>query len=322
MFAKPNLEFGEIVQVVNAFGDEYIKWQEEDCTRAHNYLVGLPSFNFSSAVLRDVDGSTAEGRRDLFTEDMDFVRKLGAVFGDTSPRLVIPNYLTSQSMCLATASFHSVCCMNKCDALYSKLEQKVRAPAAKTEELYALVASLSDKKPILNQGSFEVLRSTADEEGLVQLHSNSFAAWMHQTFPLECPRPNFEGHFTNPKTPDEWMDTCEDVKSPVRLFAELTSEAQKVWSLSMGKGLKPFDRTPSSSEAQPEASLHDVIHSRMKEPTRARNSTAKWYFCALIASGFVFIMSAVMSVYKSIKPGAGCLTSLLDEAIDGSFKGV
>jgi hypothetical protein len=323
MFAKSDLDFGEIVHVVSAFGDKYIKWQEQDCTRAHDYLVGLPSFNFSSTLLQDVDSSTAEGRRELFTEDIDFVKKLGAVFkSDMSPRLVIPNYINSQSMCLSTASFHSVCCTNKCDAIYAKLEQGVRAPAAKAEELYGLVASLLGKTPNLKPGSFEDLSVIAGEEGLIQLHSHSFASWMHQAFPLECPKPHFKRHCINPKTPDEWMDTCEDVDDPLGLFAQLTSELQTVWSLSMGKGLELLDRTPNRYEAQPEAGLDDVLHVPRKEATKARNSTFPWYFLALIASAGIFIMSTIMSIFKSIKCGAGCVTAILDEAIDGDLKGV
>jgi hypothetical protein len=318
-FTKPDLNFEEIVQVVKTFGDKYVKWQEEDCTRAHDYLVGLPSFNFSSTLLQDVSVSTAEGRRDLLTEDVGFLTKLGAVAGDTSdtsPRLVIPNYLNSQRMCLATAHFHSVCCMNKCDALYTQLEQGVRAPAAKAEDLYSLVASLPDQKPGLNKGSFEALQDIADKEGLVQLHSNSFAAWMHQRFPLECPQPHDESHFTDPKTPDEWMDTCEDEDEPLALFSRFMAELCTVWSISMGSWLEKFDGTQKIFEAKPEIKLNDVIRKPKKQPTKARSSPVPWYFLTLIASALFF----VRSVYKTIKGKTGCLTKILDEAIDGDLK--
>jgi len=316
MFAKSELNFGEIVQVVNAFGDKYAQWHEQDCTRAHNYLVGLSSFNFSSTLLQDVNVSTAEGRRDLLTEKKGFMKKIGAVFADTRHRLVIPNYLNSQSMCLVTASFHSVCCMNKCNAIYAKLEEGVGAPVSKAEDLHSLVSHLPGNSPKMSEESFKALQDIADEEGLIQLHSHSFAAWMHQRFPLECPQPHFKSHLTDPKTPDEWMDTCEDEDEPLALFARFVAELRTIWSLSMGRWLQELHGNQSSFEAQPEINPDDVIRKTKTQPTKARSSPVHWYFLTLIASACF----SIRSVYKAIKCSKGGLAAVLDEAVDGELK--
>jgi len=168
MFPKSALDFGELAHVALAFGDKYAKWQEEDCSRAQNYFVGMPSFRHGSVRLLDVSPSSSLGRRTLFEETFDFVSDLGVVTHKTHSkhaRLVVPNYLSSQSMCLATASFHSVCCENKCESLYTRLEQGVGAPAATAEQIADSADSLPGQK---HDWSMQDLKDMADEEGKME----------------------------------------------------------------------------------------------------------------------------------------------------------
>jgi len=314
MFPKSALDFGELAHVALAFGDKYAKWQEEDCSRAQNYFVGMPSFRHGSVRLLDVSPSSSLGRRTLFEETLDFVSDLGVVTHKTHSkhaRLVVPNYLSSQSMCLATASFHSVCCENKCESLYTRLEQGVGAPAATAEQIADLADSLPGQK---HDWSMQDLKDMADEEGKIKLHSRSFAKWMHHTFPLECPLPLGSGHATNPKTPDEWMDSCQDCDAPLPLFADFLKQIATAWDVSMGK---LTGNMPSRIKAESQASDRDVIFVTLSEEVaKDTKSPVQWYFLALIPSAFFL----AATVFHTVKYGARCLTTSFDESTESAGK--
>merc|ERR1719188_689126 len=80
----------------------------------------------------------------LFIEHADFLRKLGAL--DESdpkhPSVIIANYLSSQANCLASTTFHSVCCIDECERLLGHLERSISAPSALPGQVAQLVANL------------------------------------------------------------------------------------------------------------------------------------------------------------------------------------
>jgi hypothetical protein len=313
MFPKSDLDFRELGQVALAFGYKYAKWQEDDCIRARNYLVGLPSYKHGAVHVKEIHSTHAPGRRTLFTEPPGFVMDIGVVTGKAHPkrsRFVVPNYLNSQSMCLTTASFHSVCCENKCEALYAKLEQGIGAPVAKPEQIAKLVDSLPGEK---FTWSLQGLRSIANKHGEIKLHSRIFAKWMHHTFPLDCPLPVLDGQTTNPKTPDEWMDSCQDEDTPVQLFADLLKQVATVWDMTMGMSI---GKNLSSSHAEPQAydEVILVAPTPTTEVTKEKKSPLQWYFLTVIPSAF-FVITAVL---QTVKCGTRCLATSFDESSESS----
>merc|ERR1719203_2240817 len=80
----------------------------------------------------------------LFIEHVDFLRKLGALDeGDAEhPSVIIANYLHSQANCLASTSFHSVCCFDECEGLLGHLERAIQAPSTTPERIAELVSEL------------------------------------------------------------------------------------------------------------------------------------------------------------------------------------
>jgi len=202
-WSAKELNFDEIVQVVRNMGERYVGHQGKDCARVKDELVQKPSHHQGRVLLSEVQPSSASGRRQLFTESPEVLQKFGVLSADAEAKLIIPNYVNSQSMCLSTASFYAACCVNECEGLLGRLEREVRAPAVAAAELGRLVATLPGAG--LAETLLQELPGLADpSSGMVALHSRAFAEWMHRAFPLECPAPHTQ-KVTNPKTPDEWM---------------------------------------------------------------------------------------------------------------------
>ena len=68
---------------------------------------------------------------------MGYLRELGALDESSSsdPRVMIPNYLISQTNCIASSDYYSVCCIDECESLMGKIELAVGAPKASPDSL-------------------------------------------------------------------------------------------------------------------------------------------------------------------------------------------
>ncbi len=79
-----------------------------------------------------------------FAESVDYLRAMGAL-DESSPEMpsvLIANYVGSQSNCVASSSFYSVCCLDECEGLLAKLESAVGAPTAEPKQIAALMAAM------------------------------------------------------------------------------------------------------------------------------------------------------------------------------------
>merc|ERR1719159_1856908 len=78
-----------------------------------------------------------------FSESVDYLRELGALdeADPGRPSVVVANYVSSPSNCIASSSFYSVCCLNECEGLMSHLERKIATSEAEPEQVAALVAA-------------------------------------------------------------------------------------------------------------------------------------------------------------------------------------
>lgn len=148
-----------------------------------------------------------------FAESVDYLRAIGSLddSNPSMPSVLIANYVGSQSNCLASSSFYSVCCLDECEGLLGQLELAVGEPVAEPRQLLELVSRMHSDTVDAPRNLSSVLLSRLEEiashhGGRVPLHGRLFAQWMHHAFPRECPFPHFAGT-TNPMTPDEWMST-------------------------------------------------------------------------------------------------------------------
>jgi len=200
-----------VVHEVISLNENLGKYQDISCKTLKGGLVDIEYKNTGRVLLTDFYREGLKGEF-LFIEHADFLRKLGAL--DESdpkhPSVIIANYLASQANCLASTSFHSVCCIDECEGLMGSLERSIAAPTASVDRIAGLVAQLHsdtvDAPRNLSTSLISRLQEIADvHDGVVPLHGRLFAQWMHHAYPLECPFPHMSGT-TAPLTPDEWMD--------------------------------------------------------------------------------------------------------------------
>lgn len=209
-FIDDGLDFAEATDVVKQIGQRFGSFQDQDCRSLKEVLVAMEHRGTGRVRLSDFyhGGLGSEWH---FSESVDYLRSLGALdeSDERRPSVVIPNYISSQSNCLASSSFYSVCCLDECEGLLGHLEQALAAPSAEPARIAELVARLpSDTVDAPRNLSTELLLRLDEiahlHSGTVPLHGRLFAQWMHHVYPRECPFPHAAGA-TNPMTPDEWM---------------------------------------------------------------------------------------------------------------------
>jgi len=145
-----------------------------------------------------------------FQESTAYLRQLGALdeSDPEKPRVIISNFITSPSNCIASSSFYSVCCMDECEGLLSHLEREIAGPEASSTQIARIVANLPSSTVAAPRALSATLLTrlgeiAAENDGMIPLHGRLFAQWMHHAFPQECNYPHVAGT-TNPQLPDKF----------------------------------------------------------------------------------------------------------------------
>merc|ERR1719420_718697 len=204
--ASSDLDFSLVARVAERVGEQFGHFQDQECKQMKASLVELEERGTGRVRLSDFY-KPALGGAWQFQESAAYLRQLGALdeTDSANPRVIIANYLSSPTNCIASSSFYSVCCMDECEGLLGHLERQIAAPEATAARVATLVAELSPQKLSASLlGRLEEI--AAGHGGNVQLHGRLFAQWMHHAFPRECPYPHLSGT-TNPQTPDEWLES-------------------------------------------------------------------------------------------------------------------
>ena len=209
-FAPGNLSFLAATAVVEEIGERYGRWQDAECRDLKTSLTKLEHAGTGRVLLKDFYGSALKGNWQL-SESIPYLRELGALDESDPANLavLIPNYVNSQSNCVASSSVYSVCCINECEALLGNLERQIAAPTASAGQIAELVSQMPSATVQAPRKLPNELRSRLDEvaqqnHGQVPLHGRLFAQWLHHAYPRECPFPHVAGA-ANPMTADEWM---------------------------------------------------------------------------------------------------------------------
>jgi len=209
--ASGELDFSLVARVAERIGERFGNFQDQECQQSKASLVKMEQPGTGRVRLSDFY-KPAIGGQWQFQESVAYLRQLGALDeSDTKkPSVIIANYISSPSNCIASSSFYSVCCMDECEGLLGHLEQKIAAPEATSTQIATLVGDLSSSSVnaprTLSTSLLDRLGEiAAGHGGSVPLHGRLFAQWMHHAFPRECPYPHLSGT-TNPQTPDEWLE--------------------------------------------------------------------------------------------------------------------
>jgi len=205
-------------------------------------LLGMEYRDTGRVRLSEFYKPSLEGGDTQFLESVPYLRDIGALDESNAqmPSVVIANYVGAQSNCLASSSFYSVCCLDECEGLLSKLEAAIGAPTAEVGQIATLLAAMPSDTVDAPRNLSTTLLVRLDEialhhGGRVPLHGRLFAQLMHHSYPRECPFPHVSGT-TNPLQPTEWQQKYRDTKL-------LVSEKEARWHMSAGQNVthKPAD---------------------------------------------------------------------------------
>ena len=110
------------------------------------------------------------------------------------PRVIIPNYVTGQSNCVARTSYYSVCCFDSAKISSASSKRRWAKPVQVMQESHPLPRDSRSGNPDCPICSLGRLAEVATHHsGQIPLHGRLFAQWMHLAFPGECPYPHKSG---------------------------------------------------------------------------------------------------------------------------------
>lgn len=190
----------EVEKIVLELAAQYGKWQNRECKAMKHDLLGLQGVADGTVPFKPFhDFPTNKQFGYYFGESQEYLRRIGALDENNpgeAPKVLIANYLTGPTNCIATTQYTAVCCINECEAPLGDLERKVREPSAYPSELMRLAQGLRtetvNSQRQLPENLMEKLQEVADEpehKGRVPLRGAGFAQWLHFVLPNECPKP-------------------------------------------------------------------------------------------------------------------------------------
>jgi len=224
-----NLDFNVVTKSVEEIAEQYGRFQDGECRAMKTDLINLGDRNIGRVPLSNFYKPALEGKSWQFMESVDYLRSLGAL-DETDPNLpsvIVPNYIGSQSNCVVSTSYYSVCCIDECEALTSQLEKEFASPEADPKEVLAVVAGLSSSTVTgPRELTAPLIRRLEDisegHHGTVPLHGRLFAQWMHHAFPRECPFPHVAGT-TNPQAASEWIEAAGSARASQKEMQKVTA---------------------------------------------------------------------------------------------------
>jgi hypothetical protein len=284
-------DFSLVARVAERVGEQFGNFQNHECRQIKSSLMAIEEAGTGRVRLSDFWKPALSGEWQ-FSESLSYLRQLG-VLDETDaqhPRVIIPNYVSSPSNCIASSSFYSVCCMDECEGLLGHLERYIAAPEATAQLIGDFVSQLSSSTVSAPRKLSESLMNRLVEIGVahggnLQLHGRLFAQWMHHAFPRECPYPHLAGT-TNPQTPDEWLEsTGED-------------------TMATEEDIQKFLDQPhlnETKEFQVEALPWSPEEELLAHPVRARPLISTLRNIMLFAAAVPFVFSIVRSASGSQK---------------------
>lgn len=200
--------------VIAEIGERYGRFQDIECRQLKDMLVASedPSIGGAGRVrVADFYKKAIHEGHWQFTESTDYLRQLGALDESDAmnPRVIIPNYLSGPSNCVASSAYYSVCCLDECEGILGRLEEIISAPEASATTILNLVPMVPSATMPSNRTLSPWLRHRLEEVaehhgGLVPLHGRLFTQWLHYAYPRECQFPHVSGTI-NPQRPEDVM---------------------------------------------------------------------------------------------------------------------
>jgi len=248
-FVPRRYSFEVAAQIVGDLAQRYGKWQNVECRDMKAHLVELDPEGSGRVPLGLLYAQPATEQYH-FSESADYLRKIGALDETSStPKVLIANYITGPSNCIASSSYYSVCCLNNCDSIMDEIEHKVLAPTTSPERLLSIVRNISNTEA-LPRGLLEKLQKIADRHnGEVPIHGRLFAQWLHFAFPHECPFPAILENADMLAT-SQWHSTKYSASSEERMNHVLSADTVSKTDVEVEEFWVDHEVLPAHDEAQ------------------------------------------------------------------------
>jgi len=293
------LDFSLVARTAERVGEQFGSFQDGDCKEIKASLIKMEDRGTGRVHLSEFYKPALETGNWQFQESEAYLRQLGALDESVpgKPRVIIPNFISSPSNCIASSSFYSVCCMNECEGLLGHLEQELASPEASSTAIARIVSNLPSSSVAaprkLSPALLDRLGEIAlEHSGTVPLHGRLFGQWMHHAFPRECPYPHVAGT-TNPQSPDEWIK--ENGGDSAASKAEMLAIVEKAESEA-----NAADSTETEEHALPWATEEELLVARPSQMQKAERASL---FTGL--RNFVFFAAIVSAAYGLVQTSMG-----------------
>lgn len=299
---QSGLDFASVTRVVEAVGEEYGSFQNIECQELKQTLMGMEDRGTGRVKLAEFYKPALNGAWQ-FQESVSYLRQLGAL-DESDPNsisVIIPNYLHSQTNCIASSGFYSVCCKDECEGLLGHIEEKLAVPEASPQEIMKLVDKLASSTVSVPRKTSSVLLTrlndiAAHHGGMVPLHGRLFAQWLHHAYPRECPYPHLSGT-TSQHTSSEWLqesgNSGEATEEEMRQFTEVSNSTD---SESVQESLAVEEILAWSTDEE----LLVVRQNVQLAHTGARRGALQMMMFAAVASLAVGLVKTAMTSSKTV----------------------
>lgn len=220
--------FSDVASVIEEAGERYGTWQDKECRELKDQLMAAEDTGPGGAGrvrLVDFYKMAVEEGKSQFSESVNFLRQQGALdeSDPANPRVIITNYISSPSNCVASSSYFSVCCADECEALFKQLERAIAGPDATPDVIIKVISSIAShtvpKDRELSPWLLQRLDDIAKHHGgRVPLHGRLFTQWMHFAYPRECSYPHVSGVMEGQRPEDVF--SLESLESMENAFNE------------------------------------------------------------------------------------------------------
>merc|ERR1719310_51653 len=131
-YGSSDLNFNETTNVIIEIGEVYGRWQQDECMDLKKDLMKLEDAKDGCVPFSNFYKPMLQKGKWQFSENPEYLQELGAVDNSdkSNPKVMIPNYITGASNCVATSSYYSVCCLNECESILGLIERHFQAPDA------------------------------------------------------------------------------------------------------------------------------------------------------------------------------------------------
>eukprot|EP00929_Paragymnodinium_shiwhaense_P010089 TRINITY_DN114579_c0_g1_i1.p1 TRINITY_DN114579_c0_g1~~TRINITY_DN114579_c0_g1_i1.p1 ORF type:complete len:586 (+),score=187.03 TRINITY_DN114579_c0_g1_i1:72-1829(+) len=203
-----SFSFEDIVRVLSEAANHfYDHVHHTQCQLTKDMLLEMEFGEESGRVrLLDFYRAALYEHKYQFTETIDYMRQIGVLDeSDTlTPKVIIPNYVSGPSNCIARTSYYAVCCPDACESHFDHLEHVLGRPEATKGEILAVVQE-GRSAPISELLLRRLDDIAAHHGGKVPLHGRLFSQWMHFVYPSSCVYPHVSGT-TYTKTMEEFEE--------------------------------------------------------------------------------------------------------------------